>query len=139
MKARTVAGRGEKSLLCDPGSELRVGRRERRRCMCEDNEWDEKTKKKMSALYEACVLGGRPTADKYCVIWSYRRDVRTYVEGRTYVDCMNDNNNHTWYKLPVNQYDELYVRRTTSSSLFRRKSHLGDSIVGLHRLLPTGT
>ena len=34
MKARAVAGSGEKSLLliCDPGSELRVGRRERRRC-----------------------------------------------------------------------------------------------------------
>ena len=31
MKARTVAGRGEKSLLWDPGSEIRVGRRERRR------------------------------------------------------------------------------------------------------------
>ena len=31
MKACTVAGRGKKSLLCDPGSELRVGRRERRR------------------------------------------------------------------------------------------------------------
>ena len=29
---RYVAGRGEKSLLCDPGSEYRVGRRERRRC-----------------------------------------------------------------------------------------------------------
>ena len=31
MKARTVAGRGYKSLLCDPGSELRVGTRERRK------------------------------------------------------------------------------------------------------------
>ena len=31
MKARTVAGRGKKSLLCDPGSELRDGRREGRR------------------------------------------------------------------------------------------------------------
>ena len=30
MKTRTVAGSGEKSLLCDPGSELQVGRRERR-------------------------------------------------------------------------------------------------------------
>ena len=30
MEARTVAGRGQKSLLCDPGSGLRVGRRERR-------------------------------------------------------------------------------------------------------------
>ena len=27
-KARTVAGRGKKSLLCDPGSELRLGGRE---------------------------------------------------------------------------------------------------------------
>ena len=42
MKARTVAGRGEKSLLCDPGSELRVGRRGK---MGEDNEWDEKKNK----------------------------------------------------------------------------------------------
>ena len=32
IQVYTVAGRGEKSLLCDPGSELRVGRRERRRC-----------------------------------------------------------------------------------------------------------
>ena len=31
MKARTVVGRGEKSLLCDPGSELRLGGGEKRR------------------------------------------------------------------------------------------------------------
>ena len=30
-KARAVVGRGEKSLLCDPGSELRLGGRENRR------------------------------------------------------------------------------------------------------------
>ena len=29
LKARTVVERGEKSLLCDPGSELRLGGRER--------------------------------------------------------------------------------------------------------------
>ena len=46
MKARTVAGRGWKSLLCDPGSELRVGRRERRRCAKIINKWDEKKRRK---------------------------------------------------------------------------------------------
>ena len=47
MTARTVAGRERgsgKSLLCDPGSELRVGRREKK--LCEDNKWDEQKKKK---------------------------------------------------------------------------------------------
>ena len=30
-KSRTVVGRGEKSLICDPESELRLGAREKRR------------------------------------------------------------------------------------------------------------
>ena len=30
-KARTVVGRGEERLLCDPGSELLLGRRDKRR------------------------------------------------------------------------------------------------------------
>ena len=46
MKARTVAGREEKSLLCDPGSELRVGRRERRRCAKIMNGMSKKERKK---------------------------------------------------------------------------------------------
>ena len=36
--------REEKSLLRDPGSELRVGRREEK--MCEDDKWDEQKKTK---------------------------------------------------------------------------------------------
>ena len=36
-KARAVVGRGEKSLLCDPGSELRLGGREKKG---EDNKLD---------------------------------------------------------------------------------------------------
>ena len=44
MKARTVAGRGEESLLCDPGSDLRVSWKEREKKMCEDNKWHEKKK-----------------------------------------------------------------------------------------------
>ena len=46
MKARTVVGRGEKSLLCEPGSELRVGSRERRRCAKIINGMSKKKKKK---------------------------------------------------------------------------------------------
>ena len=34
---------GKGGVLCDPGSELRVGRREKK--MCEDNEWDEQKNK----------------------------------------------------------------------------------------------
>ena len=34
MKARTVVGRGEKSLLCDPGSEVRLGRAEEKETVC---------------------------------------------------------------------------------------------------------
>ena len=52
MKARTVAGRGWKSLLCDPGSELRVGRRGRRRCAKKMNGMSKKKKKK-----KKCALG----------------------------------------------------------------------------------
>ena len=40
-KARTVVGRGEKSLLYDPGSELRLGQRERKK-KGEDNKRDGK-------------------------------------------------------------------------------------------------
>ena len=40
---RTVAGRGEKSLLCDPGSKLRLGGREKREG--EGSEWDGKAEK----------------------------------------------------------------------------------------------
>ena len=32
-EARIVGGRGEESLLCDPGSEVRPGRREKRRAI----------------------------------------------------------------------------------------------------------
>ena len=45
-KARTVVGR--KSLLCDPGSELRLGGRENRKG--EDNTWDGKKKKKKAVI-----------------------------------------------------------------------------------------
>ena len=37
-KAQTVVGRGEKSLLCDPGSELRLGGRGNKKG--KDNDWD---------------------------------------------------------------------------------------------------
>ena len=37
---------GENSLLCDPGSELRLGGREKKKG--EDNKWDGKKKKKVS-------------------------------------------------------------------------------------------
>ena len=40
---------GEKSLLCDPGSELRLGGRENRRG--EDNKWDGKKKKRKRYRY----------------------------------------------------------------------------------------
>ena len=36
--------RGEKSLLCDPGSELRLGGRENRKA--QDDKWDGEKKKK---------------------------------------------------------------------------------------------
>ena len=39
-KARTVVGRGVKSLLCDPGSELRLGRRGKKKG--EGEKWNEK-------------------------------------------------------------------------------------------------
>ena len=42
MKARTVVGTGEKSPLCDPGSELRLGREEKEKC--KGNASDEKKK-----------------------------------------------------------------------------------------------
>ena len=51
MKARTVAGRGKKSLLYDPGSELRVGRRERRRCAKIMNGMRKKIKNKNLRLF----------------------------------------------------------------------------------------
>ena len=44
-KAQTVAGRVEKSLLCDPGSELRLGGRDNRRAKI-INGMEEKQKKK---------------------------------------------------------------------------------------------
>ena len=40
MKARTVAGRGKKSPLSDPGSELGLGRKGEKE-MCEDIGWDD--------------------------------------------------------------------------------------------------
>ena len=50
-KARTVAGRRGKSLLRDPGSELRLvmGRREKKKG--EDNKWDGKKKNKKKLLH----------------------------------------------------------------------------------------
>ena len=44
VKARTVVGRGGKSLLSDPGSESRLGR-EKEKEKCEDNKLDEQSKK----------------------------------------------------------------------------------------------
>ena len=44
-KARTIVGRREKSLLCDPGSELRLGGRENRRAKI-TNEMENKNKNK---------------------------------------------------------------------------------------------
>ena len=45
MKARTVVGRGEKSLRSDPGSELPLGR-EKEKANVRRYRWDEQNKKK---------------------------------------------------------------------------------------------
>ena len=46
-KARTVVGRGGKSLLCDPASELRLGGGENRRAkIILRSKWDGREKKK---------------------------------------------------------------------------------------------
>lgn len=49
-KVRTVVGRGGRSLLSDPGSELR-----RRKKKCEKNEWDELQKKKRPEKGKLCT------------------------------------------------------------------------------------
>ena len=52
IKARTVVGREEKSLLSDPGSELLLEGIARE---CENNKWDgKKKKKKFGVLAFAC-------------------------------------------------------------------------------------
>ena len=55
-KARTVAGRGgrESPVVCDPGSELRLGGREKKKG--EDNKWNGEKKKKKFGVY---VAGGK--------------------------------------------------------------------------------
>ena len=47
-----MVGREEKSLLCDPGSELRLGGREKKK-KGEDNKWDEEKRgrKKVPLVY----------------------------------------------------------------------------------------
>ena len=65
MKARTVAGRGEKKgLLCDPGSQLRTSWKEREKKMCGDNEWDAKknNNKKISRQYSTGSREGTTAA-----------------------------------------------------------------------------
>ena len=47
-------GKGEESLLCDPGYELRLGGREKKKG--EDNKWDEKTKNKKTAAAAAKMI-----------------------------------------------------------------------------------
>ena len=42
-------GRGKKSLLCDPASELRLGGREKKKG--EENKWDGKKKKRKEVWY----------------------------------------------------------------------------------------
>ena len=59
VKARTVAGRGEYSLLGNPGSDLGLGR-ENEKERCEDKIWDERKKKQQQQRYLgiqiSCVL-----------------------------------------------------------------------------------
>eukprot|EP00610_Laminaria_digitata_P001320 TRINITY_DN3196_c0_g1_i1.p2 TRINITY_DN3196_c0_g1~~TRINITY_DN3196_c0_g1_i1.p2 ORF type:complete len:51 (-),score=10.06 TRINITY_DN3196_c0_g1_i1:151-303(-) len=50
MKARTVVGRGEKSLLCDPGSELRLWRERDRSAKIINGMEKEKKKKRAAAI-----------------------------------------------------------------------------------------
>ena len=50
-----VVARGEKSLLCDPGSELRLTGREKRG---EDNKWDGSNEKKIGLSFQRPHLDG---------------------------------------------------------------------------------
>ena len=52
-KARTVVGRGEKSLLCDPESELRLGGRGYKG---KDNKWDGKKKNLVRQSIPCCGI-----------------------------------------------------------------------------------
>ena len=62
-KARTVVGKGEKCLLSDPGSELRLGKEKEKRKIREtyiDHEWDEqkRRKKKESTCLDSYAHAG---------------------------------------------------------------------------------
>ena len=61
QEARTVPGRGEKSLLSGPGSELHLGREKERKKKYEDNRRDEQKKTKTKSLGFTCCKESHPT------------------------------------------------------------------------------
>ena len=66
MKARTVVGRGEKSLFSEPGSELRLGK-EKEKENCEYNRRDEQKKKRKKNLVRSGMPA--PTSPRHTLVF----------------------------------------------------------------------